>query len=769
MRSPTWLFVALAACATPSPPATPAERAAQMAGTCLDEGRGCEEAAAWYASQPAGRQIRERLAALRYRACLGGSARACHDAAGMFERGEVKPPNPRRVRAMFEHVCHNRFPFDPGACTAGALYGRACEGRLGEACAALAALHGSGRLGRRSTAMARSLHRRACLRGHRPSCTVVASALARTDPAAAAKLLASACDGGDMAQCVALADLLERGAGIDRDLPRARALRKRACDAKHGGACSALAGMWQKGIGGERGKSRALALYAAACELDEPDACLSLARAHATGEIGEADMAAHYELSGKAAKLYGPACEAGDAHACHVLGSLHRQGGGVREDRALGIALQKRACEAGYGAACIAFLQRGPHRVSIKSHPKMARAVSDACREGEGAACFAVGWIGRRDLESAGARPPAHPYSRGCRVGHPASCNALGIAAFPPSQAGMAALAGACDLGYAPACHHLGVAKEMRADVEADEEAVIAYGRGCGLDWAPACTRLGMMRRQGHVTPGAMSASAAFEKACEGGDPSGCYELGLLMRGQSGGDGKVGMRLLERACQKGHVASCADLGERLLATGAREAAIGKLESACTRGGSHACVVLADALAKGDEQKARRKTLLEEAITGATNACDDGLAVCGTTVTSRAATPRWASYEGAPARELGDPPACGIALERACLVVRDAHVKMCDLTKSGKRCFDGGAAIRKLASAGLSIGVADAKRVEEAGFAAAEKGCRKNNALACEAVAASYRSGRGVEADDKKADRYQKRACRLDETRCPPSE
>lgn len=758
-------FVLLGCGAATPQPAEPGRETGRLVAGCLERDEPtCMAAGRALESEPRDRARQATMAAVFYRACLRGDPEGCGRAAALYERDEVAPPHRRRAGAMFEHVCQNRFPIDPGGCAAGALHGRACEGGRGASCAALADLHLSGRLGRRRPALAASLWSRACATGHAASCQRVAEDGVRADPAGAAMTFAKGCDAGVGEPCARLADLLERGFGVTRDLPRARRLRKRACELEHGGGCRALAGMWLRGLGGSTGRENAFALLERACALGDADACLGLADAHEAGSFGEADMARYYELSGKAAKLYAPSCEAGDAHACHVLGALHRKGGGVREDESLGLTLQQTACEAGYGPACIAWLSRGPHRISIKSHPDMARAVSDACRRGDGDACYAVGWIGRRDLTQAGARPPMHPFARGCRSGHAPSCNAAGIEAFPPTQAGMAQLESACELGYAPGCHHLGVAKEVQSAVESTEAAVAHYSRACGLGWMAACTRLGMLRREGHVTPGAMSARSAFEKACGGGDASGCFQLGSLMRAESGRDVEHGVRLLERACKAGHVGGCTELGIARLTTGAeqRGQALAELGRACDAGGQRACIVLVGELADGDD---KRRALLDKAIGGATGACNEGLEVCGGDQPSTAVSRRWGDFEGLPVRELEHAPACGVALERACVVVRDAHVLRCELTAT--ECFESGAEIRRLAAAGLSVGVADAVEVEAAGFAHASSACRKRDARACASVARAYRDGVGVAADDKRAERFQQRACQLDASICAP--
>ena len=748
---------------TPSPTSADA-RAEALSDACLErEEATCLEAAKHYEAMPPNQRVNKRLAALYYRACIRGESEACDLAAKLYEKGNVRAPRGKRAHAMFEHVCESRFPYEPEACTAAALFGRACEGGLGRSCAELAMLHQSGRLGRRRPELSQMLRSKACSEGHSESCAFVARDLAAADPGRAAKLLETGCEAGDMDQCVALADFLERGVGLRRDLPRARALRKKACDQDKGEACRALARMWHKGMGGERSIVSAAALYTRGCDLSDADSCLALAEAHGSGAFGEGDMAQHYELSAKAAGLYGPACERGDAHACATLGALHRKGGGVREDRTLGLELQRRACALGWGAGCIGWLSRGPHRIGIAEHPALARAISSACERGDGGACFAAGWIGVADLQAAGAKPPAHPFMRGCRAGDAASCNALGVARFPPAAVAVEALVSACALGYAPGCHHLGVAEEMRGEVESDERAVAAYARGCSLKWAASCTRLGMMRRQGHVTPGASSARTSLKKGCDGGDADGCYELGLTLREQSGAN-EVGMRLLTTACDRGHVPSCGELGRRALNGGPDQRAGGRtqLSQACAGGSARACLVLAG---DSDHPVAERPKLIDRAVELSKAACGAGLAVCIESE-SRPSSLAWQRYDGAPARVFESPPRCGVSLERSCVVQRDALVARCELEAApATACFEGAEQVRRLAKTGMSIGASDAAKMDFRGVTLAKKACRKRDAKACAALANAYEKGRGAKLDPRQATRYRKRACELDKALC----
>lgn len=56
-----------------------------------------------------------------------------------------------------------------------------------------------------------------------------ASRIRQTEPARAARLYEGACDRGFAPSCLALADMLEAGEGVDADPDRARGLREQAC------------------------------------------------------------------------------------------------------------------------------------------------------------------------------------------------------------------------------------------------------------------------------------------------------------------------------------------------------------------------------------------------------------------------------------------------------------------------------------------------------------------------------------------------------------
>ena len=61
-----------------------------------------------------------------------------------------------------------------------------------------------------------------------------------TEPSAARQSFENGCDRGFVPACLALADMLERGAGVEQDLGGARSAREQACMAGSTAACDAL-------------------------------------------------------------------------------------------------------------------------------------------------------------------------------------------------------------------------------------------------------------------------------------------------------------------------------------------------------------------------------------------------------------------------------------------------------------------------------------------------------------------------------------------------
>lgn len=168
-----------------------------------------------------------------------------------------------------------------------------------------------------------------------------------SDPVAAARHHATACEGGVAESCVALAHRLVRGEGVAKDAPKA------------------------------------VALYGKACETGNSPACRHAAQQLAFGE-GIRDEAAAYGYAEKA-------CLGNDLMGCGVQGILLGRGKGVEKDASVAVALLTRACEGKLPFYCgqlgLAF-DRGD---GVAPDGKRAAALyQEACSAGDAWSCDAL-------------------------------------------------------------------------------------------------------------------------------------------------------------------------------------------------------------------------------------------------------------------------------------------------------------------------------------------------------------------------------------------
>jgi TPR repeat protein len=126
--------------------------------------------------------------------------------------------------------------------------------------------HCGGRGIARDGQLTQGLFVQACDRGDLAGCVELADGLT-DDPNAARRreLWQRACNGGASLGCFRLAEVHAAGRGVARDDTRAAELDRRACDDAVAAACTALARMREAGLGGPRDAGQAEQLYARAC------------------------------------------------------------------------------------------------------------------------------------------------------------------------------------------------------------------------------------------------------------------------------------------------------------------------------------------------------------------------------------------------------------------------------------------------------------------------------------------------------------------------
>jgi serine/threonine protein kinase len=151
-----------------------------------------------------------------------------------------------------------------------------------------------------------------------------------------------ACDNGDAAACVALAQATE----ATKDFQRAADLYLKACNGRAGGGCTAVGVLHNRGLGVTRDPTQAAVYYERGCTLGDMAGCNNLGTMYQFGSIGFRDLA-------KAAGLYERACANAQMDGCANLGLLFVDTpGAAPQEKARARELLEKACAAGIARAC---------------------------------------------------------------------------------------------------------------------------------------------------------------------------------------------------------------------------------------------------------------------------------------------------------------------------------------------------------------------------------------------------------------------------------
>jgi uncharacterized protein len=219
-----------------------------------------------------------------------------------------------------------------------------------------------------------------------------------------------ACAKGRGAACRELAEWLQDGDGVAKDVTRAQRLFTTQCDAGDGRACNLLGVLLSE----ERHDDQhAAILFERACRAKDAYGCAQLGGALADGRGVALDVAhgtrllsdacdggvvaacfhagTSVERDGNfaaAAHLYRRGCDGGRADACNNLGVLVEHGKGVTRDFAAAAKLYERGCDGGSDMACANFA--GCLRLGRGIAVDKARAnelYQRACKAGDAPSC----------------------------------------------------------------------------------------------------------------------------------------------------------------------------------------------------------------------------------------------------------------------------------------------------------------------------------------------------------------------------------------------
>jgi HEAT repeat protein/TPR repeat protein len=273
---------------------------------------------------------------------------------------------------------------------------------------------------------------RDCERGEAKACTELGSRHygdgAAADHSAAATFLQRGCDLGDLFACYRLGSLYYEGAGLPKQMDRARTLWRRGCDGGDPWCCANLGGL----------------LLSASTDAPSREEGLALSRR---------------------------ACGAGIIDACSSWGAASLLGRGTAPDRSRGIAILQIACDGGSAVACDQVVALARDGEAIARDPDAyVRVATALCDEGVPTACAS---LGRRSLRGLGDEARAfHLFERACAAGSPLGCHHQGLALVRGERAqkdpirGAALLRRACDGAYSPSCATLGVLADLSSDAD---------------------------------------------------------------------------------------------------------------------------------------------------------------------------------------------------------------------------------------------------------------------------------------------------------------
>ncbi len=221
----------------------------------------------------------------------------------------------------------------------------------------------------------------------------------------------SACTGGDLTQCQALADLI-----VADERAEAMKLYERACSKGLMRSCSKLAFRLEESSSTNRADhTRALKLTEQACTANDALGCANLA-----AWLWD-EGPAHFVRAAAAAKK---GCELGDLFSCGTLGSMYKDGVGLAKDPQKALSFMMQGCEAGYSSTCTALgvglIEGSLGKVDLK---KAYKLFVEACEADYAAGCFQLSGALRRGLGTRRDRRQAQLYlDQACELGMAEAC-----------------------------------------------------------------------------------------------------------------------------------------------------------------------------------------------------------------------------------------------------------------------------------------------------------------------------------------------------------
>lgn len=358
----------------------------------------------------------------------------------------------------------------------------------------------------------------------------------------------------------------------DPDDPRALALIEAGSAASPAFAASRLGLLHDDGLAGlPADDAQALALAEAACAR-APDR-FAWAGCNNLGLILAAEGASEADASRGIALLEG-ACDAGFGLSCQNLTGIYAADGLLGDDPAPHFAAAQRACDLGDAYSCGTLADIHRYGRGRDANPGLAATLfRDACDGGDAWACHQRG-----EMLADGTQIPRDwqaglaAYARSCELGYVEGCYEHniglmhgpgydGIAPEADKRVAFAAFEGLCAEGHGPSCTEVGFWFVEGGVVPVDmPRALIFHAQGCDLGDLMGCNNQGLQLVQGlGVTADVARGSDLYRHACDAGLGLACENLAAVLADPAFGapDLDAANALRARACDLGQTSSCA--------------------------------------------------------------------------------------------------------------------------------------------------------------------------------------------------------------------
>ncbi len=155
---------------------------------------------------------------------------------------------------------------------------------------------------------------------------------------------------------------------------------QKGCDEHQREDCVTLASMYLRGAGVAVDKERALGMFRVACADGSARGCIRIADAYKDGLLANETEETDF---------YKKACDAGANQGCVAAGKAYLSGRGVGQDPAFAASLFDRVCARGNAEACIELAQQYRRGDGVKKSETKAHDLFDkACKLGLDVGCL---------------------------------------------------------------------------------------------------------------------------------------------------------------------------------------------------------------------------------------------------------------------------------------------------------------------------------------------------------------------------------------------